>query len=51
MEELYEEYLTLFRAITETAEALETLRQKLLLAQAAAEEQYLARTEEKGQGA
>ena len=48
MDEIYEEYLSLFRAITETAEALEALRQRLLLAQAAAEEQYLTRTERKG---
>ena len=48
MDEIFAEYLTLFNAVTETAAALETLRQRLLLAQARAEEQYLSRTEANG---
>jgi len=50
MDELYTEYLTLFNAVTDTAAALEALRQRLLLAQAVSEELYLARGE-KGEGA
>ena len=46
--ELSKEYLTLFNTVTDTAEALERLRQRLLLAQQRAEALYLEQTEENG---
>lgn len=45
--ELTKEYLILFNAITDTENALESLRQKLIAVQQLAEETYINRTDSK----
>lgn len=45
MQNLNNEYLVLFRAVTETEELLTLLREKLIAAQQLAEEVYLSRTD------
>jgi len=45
--EITKEYLILFNAITDTENALESLRQKLIAVQQLAEETYINKTDSK----